>query len=130
MSISLLIYEDTKLIVDKDIKLKWKEVNDAFTSTFGEYLKYCQVYVNIHKSSLYWIACKYPVLPWAYMIHWIILHTDPNTMTLSSISGTNIATFRAQDYEQMYLMLNPMITMKTPLTLRNRNAKSRDILKN
>ncbi len=39
VSTSLLIYEDTKLIVDKDIKLKWKEVNDAFLGTFGEDLK-------------------------------------------------------------------------------------------
>jgi len=36
VSTSLLIYEDTKLIVDKDIKLKWKEVNDVFASTLGE----------------------------------------------------------------------------------------------
>jgi len=33
---SLPIYEDTRLIVDKDIKLKWKKVNDAFSGTFGE----------------------------------------------------------------------------------------------
>lgn len=39
-SLSLLIYEDTKLIVDKDIKLKWKEVNDTFTSTFREDIKH------------------------------------------------------------------------------------------
>lgn len=39
VSTSLSIYEDTKLIVDKDIKLKWKEVNDAFVGTFGEDLE-------------------------------------------------------------------------------------------
>lgn len=49
---SLSIYEDTKLIVDKDIKLKWKKVNDAFSGTFVEYLEHQQVYVNIHKSGL------------------------------------------------------------------------------
>ena len=52
VSMSFQIYEDSKLIVDKDIKLKWKEVNDAFSSTFGEDLEDCQVYVNIHKFGL------------------------------------------------------------------------------
>lgn len=38
---SLLIYEDTKLILEKEIKLKWQEVNDAFVGTFGEDLEDC-----------------------------------------------------------------------------------------
>lgn len=53
VSASLPIYEDTNLILDKDIKLKWQEVNDAFAGTFVEGLKDCQVYVNIHKFDLY-----------------------------------------------------------------------------
>ena len=57
MSSSLPIYEDTKLYLDKDMKLKWQEVNETFAVTFGEHLEDCQVYVNIHKSSLYRIAC-------------------------------------------------------------------------
>lgn len=39
VSTSLPIYEDTNLVLDKDIKLKWQEVNDAFSSIFGEDLK-------------------------------------------------------------------------------------------
>ena len=31
VSTSLLLYEDNKLIIDRDIKLKWQEVNDAFS---------------------------------------------------------------------------------------------------
>lgn len=69
MSSSLLIYEDTNLYLDKDIKLNWKEVNETFTSAFGEDLDELQVYVNIHKSSLYRIACRYLVFPSADMIH-------------------------------------------------------------
>lgn len=69
VSTSLPIYEDTKLIVDKDIKLKWQEVNYAFADTFGEDLEHHQIYVNIHKSELYGITCRYPVLPCADMIH-------------------------------------------------------------
>lgn len=86
VSSSLLIYEDTKLILDKDIKLKWQEVNDAFTGTFGEDLEDHQVYMNIHKSDLYQIACKYPAFPCVYMIHWIVSLTDPKTTTLNSVS--------------------------------------------
>ena len=63
------IYEDAKLYLDKDIKLKWQEVNETFAGTFGEHLEDRQVYVNIHKSGLYWIACRYPVFPCADMIH-------------------------------------------------------------
>ena len=36
VSSSLTIYEDTKLYLDKDIKLKWQEVNETFAGTFGE----------------------------------------------------------------------------------------------
>ncbi len=95
VSTSFLIYEDTKLIVDKYIKMKWQEVNDAFASTFEEDLKDRQVYVNIHKSDLYRIACRYPVFPCVDKIHWIVSHTDPEMMALSSVSKTKIATFTA-----------------------------------
>ncbi len=53
VSSSLLIYEDTNMYIDKDIKLKWQEVNEIFIGTFGEDLADCQVYVNIHKFNLY-----------------------------------------------------------------------------
>jgi len=95
VSASPPIYEDTKLILDKDIKLKWKEVNDAFVSTFWEDLKDHQVYVNIHKYGLYWIACRYPMFPCMDMIHWIVSHTSLEWVTLSSVHGMKIATFRA-----------------------------------
>ena len=86
VSASLPIYEDTKLILDKDIEFKWKEVNDPFSRTFGEDLEDRQVYVNIHNSNLYWIACRYLAIPCIDMIHWIISHTDPQTMTLRNVS--------------------------------------------
>ena len=130
MSTCLPIYEDTKLFLDKDIKLKWQEVNEAFAGTFREDLEDFQVYVNIHKSGLYQIACRYPVFPCTDMIHWIVSHIDLETMTLSSVSGTKIATFRAQDYDEMYQMSKPVTIIKTPFNLPSSNANSRDILKN
>lgn len=93
MSSSLLIYKDTKCFLDKDIKLKWQEVNEAFIGTFEEDIKYFQVYVNIHKSSVYPIAYKYPAFPCVDMIHWILSHTNLKTMTWSNVSGMKLATF-------------------------------------
>jgi len=104
VSSSLPIYENKKLYVDKDIKLKREEINATFASTFGEHLEDRQVYVNIHKFGLYWIACRYPAFPCADMIHWIVSHTDLEMMTLSSVSGKKLATFWEQDYDEMYQM--------------------------
>ena len=68
VSISLSIYEDTKLFIDKEIKITWKEINDIFSGTFEENLEDRRVYVNIHNSSLYWFSCRYPAFPCVDMI--------------------------------------------------------------
>ena len=39
VSSSMPIFEDTKLYIDKDIKMKWQEVNETFAGTYGEYLE-------------------------------------------------------------------------------------------
>lgn len=93
VSSSLPIYKDTKLYLDKDVKLKWQEVNEKFVGTFGEHLEDHQVYMNIYKSGFYQIACRYPVFACVDMIHSIASHTDPKIMTLSSVSGMKLATF-------------------------------------
>lgn len=130
VSTSLLICEDTKLIVDKDIKQKWQEFNYEFVTTFSEVLECHQVYVNIHKFHSYLIACRYLILPCTHMIHWIISHIGPEMMKSSSVSGMEISTFRAEDYDDMYQILKLMIIMKTPFNIANNNSNSRDILKN
>jgi len=70
------------------------------------------------------------MLPCVDMIHFIFLDTDPGTMILSSVSRTNISTFRAHDYDEMNQISKPMINMETPFSLPNNNANSKDILKN
>lgn len=129
VSSTLPIYEDTKLYLDKDIKQKWQEVNETCAGTFGEDVEDRQVYVNIQKSGLYRIACRYPAFPYAGMIHWIIYHTNPKMMTLSSVSGTKLATLSTQDYDDMYQMLEPAIVMTLPFSLPNNRGNSRDMLK-
>ena len=129
VSMSFPIYEDTKLLIDKDIKLKWQDINDTFSGTFEENLEYRRVYVTIHKSGLYRSSCKYPTFPCTNVIHWIVLHTDPETMVLSSASGTQLATFMAKDFQDMYHLPQPVIMMEKPFSRPNNNENSRDILK-
>ena len=105
-------------------------VNEAFAGTFAEDLENRQVHVNIHKFGLYRIACRYPAFPCTDMIHWIVSHTDPKTMTLSSVSETKFATFWAEDYDEMYQMSKPVTIMEIPFNLPSSSANSRDILKN
>ena len=70
------------------------------------------------------------MFPCADMIHLTVSHTDPETMTLSSVSGTKLVTFWEQYYDDMYQMSEPMTIMETPFSLPNSSANSRDILKN
>ena len=64
------------------------------------------------------------------MIHWIISHINPEMITLSSVSEIEIANFRAWDYEHMYHMLKPVVTMETPFSIPSNNSNSKNILKN
>lgn len=86
-SVSLPVYIDTHLFIEKDIKITWKDINTIFLAIFEENLEDRQVYVNIHKLGLYKVACRFPVFPCADVIHWIVSHTDPKTMILRSMSG-------------------------------------------
>jgi len=51
-------------------------------------------------------------------------------ITLSSVSEIEIANFRAWDYEHMYHMLKPVVTMETPFSIPSNNSNSKNILKN
>lgn len=72
----------------------------------------------------------YPTFSCVDTIHWIVSHTDSEMMTLSSVKGMEISTFREKYYQQMYHFLKPMITMETPFSIPSSNYNSRDILKN
>lgn len=129
VSMRFPIYEDKNLFIEKDIKMKWQDINDTFSSTFEENMEDCRVYVNIHKSGLYRISCRYPTFPCAEMIHYIVSQTNPKTMVLRSVSGTQLDTFGAKDFQEMYHFPQPVIIMDTPFTRSSSDANSRDILK-
>lgn len=129
VSMSLLIYKETKLLVDNNINFKWQDINDTFSGIFGQYLEDYMVYVNIHKYGLYQITCRYPAFPCMDMIHWIISQTDSKMMVLLNISEKKISTFRVKDFQQMYNLPHLMITMETPFNRCNNTTNSKDILK-
>lgn len=58
-SMSLPVYIDTHLFIKKDIKITWKDINTIFSCSFEENIEDRQVYVNIHKSRLYNVACRF-----------------------------------------------------------------------
>ena len=96
---SLPMYIETHMFIEKDIKITWQGINTIFAGNFEENLEDRQVYVNIHKSGLYKVACRYPAFFCAYVIHWIVSHTDPETMVLNNVNGIELATFNAKDYQ-------------------------------
>jgi len=63
------------------------------------------------------------------IIHWIVSHIDPEVMTLSSSSGTQLATFRTEKYHQMYHLPQSVNRMDALFDTPNNNVNTRDIMK-
>ena len=101
ISVDLSIYAMTQQFIEKGTILTWQQIKDTFAEEFKEDLEDRQVYISIKRSSLYKVACTYLAFPCADIIIWIVSHTYPNTMTLSSASGIEISTFRADKFHQM-----------------------------
>jgi len=129
VAIKFPIYANTQLFIEKDMKITWQEIKDIFASNFKEDLEDHQVYVNIHKSSLYKVTCRYPTFLCMDVIHWVVSHNDLKTMTLSNTNGTQLATFRTENYHQMYHLLQSMNYMDALFFTPNNNLNSRDIFK-
>ncbi len=100
--VSLLVYADTHLFIEKGMKLTWQEIEDIFAGDFKEDLEDRQVYVNIHRLGLHKVACMYPTFPCADIIHWIVSHADLETTTLTNTTGTQLSTLKMENYHQMY----------------------------
>lgn len=111
------------------MNITWQEIKDIFAGSFEEDMEGRQVYVNIQKSGLYMIACRYLVFLCTDIIHWVVSHIDPETMTLSNTSGTQIATFRTKKYYQMYHFPKLVNHMDALFFTPNVNVNNRDIMK-
>lgn len=66
---SFPFYVDAHLVIEKDMKIKCKDIKTIFVGTFEENLEDRHVYVNIHKSGLYKVAHRYPTFMYANMLH-------------------------------------------------------------
>ena len=125
---NLPIYADTQLFIEKNMNITWQEIKDIFAGNFKDDLEDQQVYVNIHKSTLYIVVGRYLDFPHVDIIHWIASHTDPKMMTLSSTSVTQLDTFRMENYNQMYHLPQLVNHMDALFYTHNSNVKTRDIM--
>lgn len=75
------------------------EINKGHIFTQFQGISRRQVDVNIHKSGLYRVACKYLTFPCTDIIHLVVSHIDPEMMTLSNMSGTQLSNFRTKNYQ-------------------------------
>jgi len=49
LSMSLPIYANKHMFIEKDIKITWQDINNIFAGSFEDNLEDQQVYFNIHK---------------------------------------------------------------------------------
>lgn len=99
VSVNFPVYADSQLFIDKDMKLTWQGIKDIFAGEFKEDLEDQHIYISVHESDLHKVACRYPTLPCADIIHWIVSDTDLEAMTLSNASGIHISNFREENYQ-------------------------------
>ena len=126
---NFLTYANTKKSIEKDMKLTWQEIKDIFAWSFKEYLQDQQVYVKIHRSGLYKVAYKYSTFPCEDIIHWIVSHTDPETMILSSASGTQLSSFIMENYHHMFHLPHLVNCMDPLFYAPHNNVNTRYIIK-
>lgn len=75
--------------------------------TFPKDLEDVHAYINIKKSRIHNITCKYPVTPCDEVIEWIVTHMDDSQLVLCSESGKHLATYYGEDMQTYYKMLKP-----------------------
>jgi len=101
------IFRDSTLC-GKGIKAYMAESEwSLLAKIFKEDLEDQHVYNIVKKSGLHRVSCKYPTFPCENVISWIVSHIDVKTITLSSNSVWNLATFLVVYYRHMYHFLEP-----------------------
>lgn len=74
---------------------------------FLKELKYVNEYINIKKSRMHKVSCRYLVMPCVEAIEWFITHMDDFHLVLCSESGSDIATYYGDDMQTYYKMIKP-----------------------
>lgn len=105
-------------------------MNEAFLARrFKLDLEYRHVYINVQRSGLHKLACRYPAFPCAHIVNQILSHTDSKTMTINSASRQRLAYFLALDYHLMYHLLEPKTLMDSYFYATKNYLSIKDIFK-
>lgn len=69
------IYVDIECFTEKMTNVTWSKIYNMFMQdTFPKDLEDVHAYININKSRIHGIACKYLVMPCVEAIQWITIH--------------------------------------------------------
>lgn len=97
--VNFLIFSNTQLFIEKELDITWQKVNEVLSlKSFKIDLEDRQVYVDVQRSGLHKIACRYPIFPCADIVSSIFSWTNNKTMTLNNSSGHRLASFMAHDF--------------------------------
>ena len=69
---------------------------------FVEDLEDVHAYINIKKSRMHRIACRFLIMPCAKVIEWIITHMDDSHLMICSESGSQLTTYYGEDMQTYY----------------------------
>lgn len=73
--------------------------------TFLEDLEDVHAYINIKKSRIHKITCRYLVMSYTKVVECIITHMDCSHHVIRSESGSHLATYYGEDMQMYYKML-------------------------
>lgn len=105
-------------------------MNEAFSArSFKVDLEDWKVHINVQKSGLPNVACRYLYFPCADVASWINLRTDPKTMTLNNTIGQRLASFLAPNYHLMYHLSKPKSPMDSYFYVTTIYLSTKDIVK-
>ena len=63
------IYADTQCFIDKGTQVNWRKINNTFMQDrFPGDVEYLHGYINIKKSKMHRITCRFSVIPCAKVI--------------------------------------------------------------
>jgi len=77
------IYTHIQCFIDKKTKVTWSIIyNTLMQENFPWDLEYLHAYINIKKSRMHKVTCKFLVMQFVELIKWIITHMDDSHIVL------------------------------------------------
>ena len=117
------IFTDTECKADKKVCYTWTSLFQAFQDK--EFVVLLQddaitklrkeIYQNIVKSGLHWVAVKNPILSCTNVIEWITRKINHQHRSILNFEGTLVAHYNPS-------MINQCITLRKPISKFHRNG--------